>query len=259
MFEKSFSIYHLEFFLAVLLRIAGTLSLAPVFGSKAITFRVRIFLAIGIALVVVSVMPYEPLAYTTTIGFTVILLKELVVGLSIGFVSSIVMGIITLAGQFIDRELGFAMVTNFDPMTNTNVTITADFYNYLVMLLMLCSNMHFFVLNAVVDSFDVIPIGGVIFNEEALFQSIMLFITNYFIIALRISMPVFASITLLNVILGILAKAAPQMNMFAIGMQLKVLTGLFVILVTIGFLPVITDFLFTQMKDIVFDIIKGMY
>lgn len=94
---------------------------------------------------------------------------------------------------------------------------------------------------------------------DSLYATVLEFIGQYFIIALRISMPVFISIMLLNVILGILAKAAPQMNMFVIGMQLKVITGLFVIFITIGFLPNITDFLFTEVKTVVYDAIRGMY
>ena len=245
MISTSFSIYHLEYFMAIVVRVLGTMVTAPLFGHRAVPSRVKLFLSIGISLAVISVRPYTPLDYTTTIGFTFILLKELVVGLTIGFLSNITMGILSLAGQFIDREMG--------------LTITAELYNYLVMLLMLCSNLHFFFISAVTDSFDVIPIGGAIFNMDSLYSTVLEFIGQYFIIALRISMPVFVSIMLLNVILGILAKAAPQMNMFVIGMQLKVITGLFVIFITIGFLPNITDFLFTEVKTVVYDAIRGMY
>ncbi len=259
MISTSFSIYHLEYFMAIVIRVLGTMVTAPLFGHRAVPSRVKLFLSIGISLAVISVRPYTPLDYTTTIGFTLILLKELAVGLTIGFLSNITMGILSLAGQFIDREMGFTMVSNFDPSTNTSVTITAELYNYLVMLLMLCSNLHFFFISAVTDSFDVIPIGGAVFNMDSLYATVLEFIGQYFIIALRISMPVFISIMLLNVILGILAKAAPQMNMFVIGMQLKVITGLFVIFITIGFLPNITDFLFTEVKTVVYDAIRGMY
>lgn len=259
MVSTSFSIYHLEYFIMIFARIAGTLSLAPIFGNKAVNTRVRILLSIGVSMAVVAVRPCEALDYTTFMGYTLILLKELAVGLTIGFLSNITMNIVSLAGQFIDREIGFTMVSNFDPMSNTSVTISAEFYSYTVLLIMLCSNLHYFFITAVVESFDVIPIGGVIVNSDAMYQTLIEYITEYFIIAFRISLPVFASILLLNVILGILAKVAPQMSMFVIGMQLKVLAGLFVLLVTVGFLPNITDFLFTEVKEVVYQAIRSMY
>ncbi len=259
MFSTSFSVYHLEYYLMIFARIAGTLSLAPIFSHKAVPVRVRLFLSLAIAMVVVSIRPYTPLDYTTIMGFTAMLIKELVVGLTIGFLANITMNIITMAGEFIDREIGFTMVSNFDPTVNTSVTITAELYNYSILLIMLGANLHYFFITAVVDSFNVIPIGKVIFNAEAMYSTVLGYIAQYFIIALRISLPMFVSILLLNVILGILAKVAPQMNMFAVGIQLKVLAGLFVVLVTIGFLPNITDFLFTEAKDIIYEAIRSMY
>lgn len=259
MLSTSFSVYHLEYYLMIVARIAGTLSLAPIFGHKGVPVRVRLFLSLGVAMIVVSVRPYTPLDYTTIMGFTAILIKELVVGLTIGFLANITMNIIAMAGEFIDREIGFTMVSNFDISANTNITITAELYNYSILLILLASNLHYFFISAVVDSFSVIPIGGAIFNSEAMYSVVLEYITQYFVIALRISLPMFVSILLLNVILGILAKVAPQMNMFVIGMQLKVLAGLFVVLVTIGFLPNIADFLFTEAKDVIYEAIRSMY
>ncbi len=259
MVSTSFSVYHLEYYMMIFARIAGTLSLAPIFGHKSVPVRVRLFLALAITMVVVSVRPYTPLDYTTILGFTAILVKELVVGLTIGFLASATMNIIAMAGEFIDREIGFSMVSNFDPTVNNSITITAELYNYTILLILLCSNLHYFFITAVVDSFNVIPIGKAIFDSDAMYSIALEYITQYFIIALRISLPMFVSILLLNVILGILAKVAPQMNMFVIGMQLKVLAGLFVVLATIGFLPNITDLLFTEVKDVIYQAIRSMY
>lgn len=243
----------------IVVRLAGTLSLAPIFGAKNVPRRVRVFLAIAIGMLVFQKIGYTPLEYTTTIGFTVILIKELIVGLSIGFSASVVMAVITMAGEFIDREMGFTMVSNFDPFTNSNTTITAEFYNYLVMLIMICSNMHYYIIAAVADSFQVIPVGGAIFNGDAVYEILLRLIGNYFVIAFRISLPVFVSVMLLNVILGILARSAPQMNMFAIGIQLKIIVGLMVLVITIMFLPNITNYIYSEMCDVINTVIKGMY
>ena len=201
--------------------------------------------------------PYVPLGYTTLIEYTVILIKELVVGLTLGFTTNITLSIINMAGQFIDREIGFSMVSNFDQTFNTETTITAEFYSMLVMIIMLCTNMHYFILSALADSFEVIPIGQVVIDGGSLYDTMVQYMVDYFLIAIRISLPVMISIMLLNVVLGVLAKTAPQMNMFSVGIQLKIFAGFAVMFATISFIPNITEFIYNQMQDIVVDVLNS--
>lgn len=259
MIEQSFSIYHLEYFLAILARVMGAMVFAPIFGNLTVTRRVRIMLGIGVALILYAAYPYTPLNYTTFIGYTVIVVKELVVGLTLGFTANMVLTIINAAGQFIDRELGFSMVSNFDQTFNTETTISAQFYSMLVMILMLVLNLHYYILSALSDSFTLIPLGNVTIDTGELYDTMIGYITQYFIIALRISLPVLIAIMLLNVVLGVLAKTAPQMNMFVVGIQLKIFVGFGVIAVTLPFLSTITGYLYEQMQKVVMDVLQVFY
>jgi len=259
MIEQSFSIYHLEYYLAILVRVMGAIAFAPIFGNVTVTRRVKIFLSIAIAYAIFAIYPYVPLGYTTFLEYTVLLLKELVVGVTLGFMSNITFSIINMAGQFIDREMGFSMVSNFDQTFNTETTITAEYYSMLVMIIMLCSNMHYFVISALADSFQLIPLGRVTIDSGSLYDTMIQYMVDYFVIALRISMPVFITIMLLNVVLGVLAKTAPQMNMFVIGIQLKIFVGFAVMFVTLWFLPNITEFVYHEMQDIVTEVLKAFY
>lgn len=259
MIEQSFSIYHLEYFLAILARVMGAMVFAPIFGNVTVTRRVRIMLGIGVALILYTAYPYTPLNYTTFIGYTVIVVKELVVGLTLGFTANMVLTIINAAGQFIDRELGFSMVSNFDQTFNTETTISAQFYSMLVMILMLVLNLHYYILSALSDSFTLIPLGNVTIDTGELYDTMIGYITQYFIIALRISLPVLIAIMLLNVVLGVLAKTAPQMNMFVVGIQLKIFVGFGVIAVTLPFLSTITGYLYEQMQKVVIDVLQVFY
>lgn len=259
MIERSFSIYHLEYFLAILVRVLGVMAYAPIFGNQVMTRRVRLFIGIAIAFSIWTVYPYVPLPYTTFIGYTILLLKELVVGLTIAFTSSITITIINMAGQFIDREIGFSMVSSFDPSMNTDATITAQFYNMLCVIIMLCSNMHYFVISALADSFELIPLGNVTLDSGTILDKMIQYMTDYFTIALRISLPMLIVIMLLNVVLGVLAKTAPQMNMFVVGIQLKIFAGFAVLVVTIGYLPNIVQFIYDDMRNIVVEILKAFY
>ena len=127
----------------------------------------------------------------------------------------------------------------------------------LVMLIMLCSNMHYFILSALSDSFQLIPLGKVTIDTGTLYDTMIQYIADYFIISVRIALPVMISIMLLNVVLGVLAKTAPQMNMFVIGIQLKIFVGFAVLLVTIGFLPNITEFIYKEMQTVVTGVLKA--
>ena len=251
MIEQTFSIYHLEYYLAIFVRVMGAIAFAPIFGNRTVTRRVRIFIGIACALAVFTANPYVPLGYSTFLEYTILLLKELIVGITIGFMSNVTLSIINAAGQFIDREIGFSMVSDFDPGMNTEITITAEFYNMLVMLIMLCSNMHYFILSALSDSFQLIPLGNVTIDTGTLYDTMVRYIADYFIISVRIALPVMIAIMLLNVVLGVLAKTAPQMNMFVIGMQLKIFVGFAVLFVTIGFVPNITEYIYKEMRTVV--------
>ncbi|MBQ9983200.1 MAG: flagellar biosynthetic protein FliR [Lachnospiraceae bacterium] len=256
MIEETFSIYHLEYFLVILVRVMGVLAYAPIFGNMNVSRRARLFIGIGIAYAMISIHPYEPLAYTTFIEYSIILLKELVVGVTIGFMANVTLSIINMAGQFIDREMGFSMVSSFDANFGTETTITAQFYEMLVMVIMLASNMHYFIISALADSFELIPVGEVMIDTGTLYDVMLQYITTYFVIALRICLPILVATIIVSVVLGVLAKTAPQMNMFVVGIQLKIFAGFAVLFVTLQFLPIVTNYVYEQMQVIVEELIK---
>ena len=151
------------------------------------------------------------------------------------------------------------MAQEFDPMMKTQVTITGNLYQYFILLLLVVTDMHHYILRALIDSYIVIPVNGQVFDWNSLAGSMVTYMTDMFVIAFRIVLPIFACIMVLNCILGIMAKVAPQMNMFAVGMQMKVLVGLIVLFLTISLLPGIADFIFTEMKRMIVSMIEGMY
>ena len=192
-------------------------------------------------------------------GYAVIVLREGITGLLMGFAANICNSIILFAGNIIDMDIGLSMAQEFDPMTNSQVTITGNLYQYLLLLMMVVTNMHHYVLRALIDSYQVIPVNGQVFQWDSLAESMTTYMADSFVIAFRIVLPVFACMMILNCILGIMAKVAPQMNMFAVGMQMKVLLGLTVLFLTVMLLPGISDFVFKEMKKLIVSFIEGMY
>lgn len=253
----SFTVENLEYFLLILVRISSFVMSAPFFSQTNTPARIKAFLSFFIAILIFQVLKYEPLAYTGVIGYAGLVIKEAIVGLLIGFMCQIVMYILEFSGKLIDMEIGFSMVNTLDPTTNLQTSITGTLYSTLVFLMLMITNMHHYILSALVDSFKLVPLGRAVFRPN-IYTIMMDFISNYFMTAFRIILPVFCSILIVNVVLGILAKVAQQMNMFVIGIQLKLIVGLFVMFMVAGLIPVVSGFLFDEMKLLVEQFIRAV-
>lgn len=253
----SITIERVEFYILILVRLSSFIAIAPFFGLSSVPIKFKVGLSVFLTILVVQITAYVPLEYVGIIGFTALVLKEAITGLLIGYMANICSYILNFTGQIIDMEIGLSMVNVLDPVSKVQTTISGNYYSYMVMLMMIVTNMHHFVLIAIFDSFKLIPIGEAVLSGN-LYKIMLRFMGDYFIIGFRIMLPIFTAILVINVILGILAKIAPQMNMFVIGMQLKIMIGLFILYVVVSSLPVISDFIFGEMKTMTNMIIRAM-
>lgn len=259
MINYVFTYADLEYFLLILTRVTSFIYIAPFFGMNNTPKRVKIALGFFVSVLVFNVItPHEIISYGTVLEYSVIVMKEFVTGLLIGFGANLCMSIVSFAGHIVDMETGLSMVTLMDPTTRESSSISGIFYQYMFMLMLIVSGMYQYLLKALVDTFELIPVNGAVFNIDSLMLSIVRFVREYIIIGFRICLPVFAVMIMLNAILGILAKVAPQMNMFAVGIQIKILVGLTTLFLTVGMLPDAANFIFTQMKSIIVSFVEGM-
>lgn len=260
MIRYSFSLYDLEYFLLVLTRLTCFVYVAPFFSMKNTPHHVRIGISFFTALLLYETIAPAALTitYQTPAGYAVIVLKEAITGLLIGLAPTMCMSIVNLAGSIVDMETGLSMATLLDPLTNQQTSISGAFYQYVLMLLMIVTGMYRFLLGALADTFVLIPINGAVFRTEALLDSMVVFLGEYVIIAFRIALPVFCVMLLLNAVLGIMAKVSPQLNMFAVGIQFKILVGLAVLFLTTSMLPGVANFIFEEMKEMMTSFVGGM-
>lgn len=250
----SFTVENVEIYLLVLVRISAFVMTAPFLGYASVPNRMKAALSVLLTLLVVQVMPDPVLSYSGVFGFSILVLKEAVVGLIMGFMCKLCFYITSFAGQIMDMEMGLSMANMFDPMTNVQVTVTGNIYNYFIMLLLVVTNMHYYVIRAITDSFSYFNVGEAVFRDSL--KDVMLdFMANYFIIAVRIVLPVFACMLLMNVIMGVMARAAPQMNMFTVGIQLKVIAGVVILFLLVQTIPTVADYIFDEMKEVITNVI----
>ncbi|MBQ8626584.1 MAG: flagellar biosynthetic protein FliR [Agathobacter sp.] len=259
MVELSFSLIDFEYMLLILVRIASFMFVAPFFGQNGVPAPAKIGLSFFITIILYEVVPDPTLDYVSEIGYGIAVLKEAITGLLIGFAANICSSIVIFAGNIIDMDIGLSMATTFNPDMSLQTTVTGNLYYYMIFAFMIASNTHLYVLRAIADSFYVVPIAGAAFEWDSLLVTMTKYMTDLFVIGFRIFLPFFATMMIMNCILGIMAKVAPQMNMFSVGIQLKILVGYIVLFLTIFMFPSVAEYVFDEIKTMVVLIIEGMY
>ena len=259
MIDLTFSMHELEYYLLIMIRVSGFVYAAPFFSDNNVPRRARVGLTIFTAYLIYSAIAvHEYPLYNTLLEYAGLVLKEAIVGLLIGLGAQFCFMIVGFAGRLIDTEIGFGMVSLMDPATRQQISVTGVYFQYIFMLLFIISGMYGYLVSALSETFILIPVGQAQFMIQRLYEAFLQFMADYLIIGFRICLPVFCTILLLNGLLGVMAKVSPQMNMFAVGLQLKVLSGLGVLYLTAFMLPSASNFIFEQMKRVMVMFVKAM-
>lgn len=248
MVTVDFNYADLEYFLLILVRVSMFVYVVPFFNMNNVPRRYRTVLSVMISVVLYGVLPRQEILYRTVFEYTMIVAKEFLTGVLIGMGVNLCSSILALTGAIADMEVGFSMVTLMDPATRQQTTITSTLYQNLIMLILVISGMYQYVIGALAESYELIPVYGANFDAAKLLDVAVRFMGEYIRIGFQICLPIFAAILMLNVVLGILARVSPQMNMFAVGLQLKIFVGLGVIFLTVFLLPRAAEMIFTEAR-----------
>ncbi|MBE5823615.1 MAG: flagellar biosynthetic protein FliR [Butyrivibrio sp.] len=258
MIQHSFSYGDLEIYLLIVVRLMTFIYVCPFFGGRQTPNLVKIGYGLLISILLYGAVPYTPPDYNTVAGYTVIVLKEAMVGLLIGFAVTLCEQIAAFAGTVVDMQIGLSMVSMMDPATNQQVTITGSLYSQYLTMALIITGMYQYILKALVDSFTLVPINGAVINADRMLQTMLNFMKDYIVIGFRICLPIFIITFMTNVVLGVLAKVSPQMNMFSVGIQIKIIVGLMIMFITITMLSDASNFIFINMKEMMSDFVYSM-
>ncbi|WP_090172480.1 flagellar biosynthetic protein FliR [Eubacterium oxidoreducens] len=259
MVNYSFTLEEIQYFVLILVRVSMFVAVAPLLGQTNVPTRIKAGFALFFTIVLYNVVPSTEIDYAGMFGYSVLVVKEGITGLLIGFAANLCNSIVLFAGHMIDTEIGLAMATEYDPSTRMTVTISGMLYNYFVLLLLLVSDLIGYLIAAFSESYTLIPIGAASFEWDNLLTALIRYMTDLMSIGFRIMLPVFAVVMVMNCILGIMAKVSPQMNMFSVGIQIKLLAGLATMFLTIFLLPYIASYINTEIKQMIVMFIKSMY
>jgi len=223
-----FGITQIMTFLLVLVRVAGIFSVAPIFGNANVSPYVRVGIAAVLAFVFVPMAHPPSVESMDLLSFVLMVAKEALVGLAMGFFASMMFTAIQIAGAYIDLQIGFGFANVIDPMLKQHNAVVGQLYNFAATLLFLALNGHHLMIRGLSDSFAVLPLGGASLASDSATGIIQVFAT-LFVSALKIGAPVVGAIFLTDVALGILARTVPQLNVFVVGLPAKLTVGMLAI------------------------------
>ena len=243
-------------FFLVLARMSGIFIASPIFGRRNIPAYFKIGLAFFLSIIVVLLYHFEYTAPQNLLEFIFVVTKEFIVGIIIGFISYMIFSTILLAGQIIDNAIGFGIANVIDPMSEIQVPLLGNFLYLYMLVIFFATDAHHTLIRAVVYSYKVVPLGYSNILPK-LSQKFITFFIELFVIGIEISLPILMSMLIVDIILGILSRAVPQMNVFMVGIPIKIAIG-FVVLVIV--LPIMNKMIFVLLDKLsyyTFDALRG--
>ncbi|MBP1757808.1 MAG: fliR [Firmicutes bacterium] len=219
----------LTLFFYILTRMSGFVLFSPVLGRQSIPGIVRAGFILVLAITVTSFTPGGAPMPTHLLQFALNLFLELSVGLLLGFAMQLFFYIPLLAGEVLDTQFGFTMGKIYDAGSQTSMSVTSTLLNIFMFLLFFTANGHHTLLRILLTSGSVIPFGQAAINPEAAWAIGDIFVSCT-LLAVKLALPILAAELMGQVGMGILMKAIPQINVFAINIELKVVVGLVMIM-----------------------------
>ena len=234
------------------IRVLAFMNTSAVFDNKGVPRRVRIGLAALIAILLAQVLPSPPPLSDS--NAMLVLIQQLLVGVTLGFATKLIFAGFEMAGDFMGLQMGLAFAQFIDPQRNSPSPLIGSFLGVLASLIFLSINGHLLALAALVKTFELIPVGS---NLDIINPNrIALMGGMIFAIALQIALPVLAALLTANVVLGILTRAAPAMNIMSIGFAITILTGMWVLWMGLPYLSTVFEQVILRVFEV--PIFKGL-
>ncbi|HRX16869.1 MAG TPA: flagellar biosynthetic protein FliR [Spirochaetota bacterium] len=226
-------IYNFQAFLLVMIRIHSLFVVAPFFSSGVTPVRLKALLAFFITLVIFPLIVKNGISVSgNMLEYGLMVVREIIIGVYIGFIASIVFTAFQLAGQYFSVQIGFGFSEVVDPMAQISVPIIGQIKSMVGLLVFLYINGHHFLISAIYRSFELAPVIN--FSDTAISDHMRYLTYSFsgmFIVALKIALPILATVFLVSVSMGVLAKAAPQMNIMMLGFPFKIMVAFVLIVV----------------------------
>lgn len=222
-----------ETFMLIMLRLTGMLIFNPIMGRRNIPTMVNAGLSFIIAVILSGTIAPSPVTDPSVPMLLLMVFKELFIGLVAGILFQMFLSVLVVGGEIMDLQLGISMSKAFDPGTNTSISVTASILNAMYILIFFSTNNHLTLIRLFASTFDIIPLGGALITRESLYYLPELF-SSILVFAMKLSLPVVVIEIVVTMAVGIIMRIIPQINVFVVNIQFKLLIGIFTLLILVG-------------------------
>lgn len=243
-------------FLLIFVRVASFFVTVPLFSYRTIPAIHRVGVSFVLSWMMYYTMNTAPIAIDG--AYFLLILKEMLVGLLIGFTAALVMAAVQVAGALIDFQMGFTIANVIDPHTGMQSPIMGQYFYMFALLFLLSVNGHHLLLDGIYYSYQLIPLeqGKFSLGSSSFAQYMIHAFQSMFVIAFQMAIPVVASLFLVDVALGIIARTVPQMNIFVVGFPVKIAVAFIVMIVVMSAIFAVVQHLFEMMLYAMRDVMK---
>jgi flagellar biosynthesis protein FliR len=237
-------------FIWPLSRILGLISTAPLFSNVSVPATIKIALGASLAIIVAPSVPALPATDPMSLAGLAILTQQLLIGIAMGFSIRIVFGCAEMAGEMAGMTMGLGFATFFDPQSEGHSSAISQFFSLITLMIYVTTNLHLVLLSTLVDSFRTLPISSTAMGI-GVFQEVALWGGTIFSTGVQLALPIIAALLITNLALGILTRAAPQLNIFGIGFPITISVGLIMIAAALPYMTAPLDRLFNEGIEVV--------
>ena len=222
-------------FIFPLARILAFIAAAPLWSSVGIPRRTRLIMGLAVTAAIAPTLPVMPDVQPASLKGLWILLQQMLIGTGMGFAARTVFTAYELAGEFIGSQMGLGFATFYDPLNSSQTPVISEFIGLIALLLFLSMNGHLFYLGTVAQSFSAIPVSATPLGAGSWLNLAELG-SKIFSAGLLLALPIVVALIIVNIALAVLSRAAPQLNIFALGFPLTLTSGFIGLAVSLNYL-----------------------
>jgi flagellar biosynthesis protein FliR len=241
-------------FIYPLTRILAMIASSPVLGNSQNPARIKIGLSVLLTFIIAPTIGEMPQVGIGSLQGLLIIIQQVIIGIAMGFTIRLIFNAVEMAGELAGLQMGLGFASFYDPINAVHAAIIAQWLGIIASLAFLALNGHLYMISALADSFQTLPIGNMI-STKGLY-GIVNWGGSIFAYALQMSLPILAALLITNIALGILTRAAPQLNLFAVGFPITLAIGFFVLALSIPYFTPVLDRLTQEAVGTALNLIK---
>ena len=248
----------IQAFFFIMIRISVILFMFPFFNARVIPVLSKAGLALMITIILYSVINHEIIAYPNTLWEGIqYIITEFIIGMILGLMVQLFFEGIRMMGQVVGFQTGFAITNILDPQSGVQVSIFSNFAYLVAMVVFLVLNGHHLALNAIRESFEIINVGSLNLNRQ-IFQKLLFFSGEMFVIALKIGAPAIAALLFTKVAFALVTKLIPQMNIMIVAFPVQIIVGLIFFGITLNIILRFVESYLGGLDVLLIDTMKGL-